>query len=43
MPFQSSDERNRWLPRYMAIDNRLRMHSALGWRPPQQWLVELLC
>jgi transposase InsO family protein len=42
MPFQNSEERNRWLPRYLAIYNRLRKHSALGWRSPQQRLVELL-
>ncbi|WP_051016977.1 IS481 family transposase [Cyanobium gracile] len=42
MPFQNSDERNRWLPRYLAIYHRLRKHSALGWRSPQQGLVELL-
>jgi hypothetical protein len=30
MPFRNSEERNRWLPRYLAIDNRLRKHSALG-------------
>ena len=42
MSFQNSEERNRWLPRYLAIYNRLRKHSALGWRTPQQRLVELL-
>ncbi len=42
MAFQNSEERNRWLPRYLAIYNRLRKHSALGWRSPQQRLVELL-
>ena len=30
MSFQNSEERNRWLPRYLAIYNRLRKHSALG-------------
>ena len=43
MPFQNSEERVRWLPRYLAIYNRLRKHSALGWRSPQQRLMELLC
>jgi transposase InsO family protein len=43
MSFQNSEERNRWLPPYLAIYNRLRKHSALGWRSPQQRLVELLC
>jgi transposase InsO family protein len=42
MAFQNSEERNRWLPRYLAIDNRVSKHSALGWRSPQQRLVELL-
>jgi hypothetical protein len=32
----------RWLPRYLAIYNRLRKHSALGYRSPQQRLNELL-
>jgi transposase InsO family protein len=36
MAFQNSEERNRWLPRYLAIYNRLRKHSALGWRSPQR-------
>ena len=43
MAFPNSEERNRWLPRYLSIYNRLRKHSALGWRSPQQRLVELLC
>jgi hypothetical protein len=42
MPFQNSEERNRWLPRYLSIYNRLRKLSALGWRLPQQRLAELL-
>ncbi|MEY3463896.1 MAG: hypothetical protein RLZZ468_1674 [Cyanobacteriota bacterium] len=53
MPIQNSEERNRWLPHYLSIYNRLRKHSALGWRsqrPPvdsaslrkQQRLNELL-
>ena len=42
MAFPNSEERNRWLPRYLAIYNRLRKHSALGWHSPQQRLVELL-
>jgi hypothetical protein len=42
MPSQNSDERNRWLHRYPSIDNRLRKHSSLGWRSPQQRLAELL-
>jgi transposase InsO family protein len=42
MAFQASEDRNRWLPRYLVIDNRLRKHSALGWWSPQQRLAELL-
>jgi hypothetical protein len=42
MPFQNSQERNRWLPRYLSINNRLRKHLAIGWHSPQQRLVELL-
>ena len=43
MPFHNSEERNLWLPRYLSIDNRIRSHSALGGRSPQQRLNELLC
>ena len=43
MPFQNSQERNVWLPRYLSIYNRLRKHSALSGRSPQQRLHELLC
>jgi len=43
MPFQNSFERNLWLPRYLSIYNRIRKHSALGGRSPQQRLHELLC
>nr|WP_232756460.1 hypothetical protein [Vulcanococcus limneticus] len=42
MAFPNSEERNRWLPHFMGIYNRLRKHSALGWRSPQQRPVELL-
>ena len=42
MPFQNSEERNRWLPRYLAIYNRHRKHSALVWCSAQQCLVALL-
>ena len=42
MAFQNSEERNRWLPRYLSIDNRLRKHSAIGGQSPQQRLHELL-
>jgi hypothetical protein len=30
MLFHTSGERNRWLPRYLASNIRLRHHSALG-------------
>jgi transposase InsO family protein len=43
MPFQNSEDRNQWLPRYLSIYNRLRKHTALGGRAPQQRLNELLC
>ena len=43
MPFQNSEEHNQWLPRYLSIYNRLRKHTALGGRAPQQRLNELLC
>ena len=43
MPFQNSQERNAWLPRCLSIYNRIRKHSALGSRSPQQRLNELLC
>ena len=42
MPFQNSQERNAWLPRYLSIYNRIRKHSALGSRSAQQRLNELL-
>jgi transposase InsO family protein len=42
MAFPNSEERNRWLPRYLGIHNRLMKHSALSWRSPQQRLAELL-
>ena len=43
MPFQNSQERNAWLPRYPSIYNRIRKHSALGSQSPQQRLNVLLC
>jgi len=42
MAFPNSEERKRWLTRYLGIYNRLRKHSALGWLSPQQRLAELL-
>jgi transposase InsO family protein len=42
MPFQTSDERNRWLPSYLGLYNRPRSHMALGGLSPQQRLNQLL-
>ena len=41
MAYPNSEECNQWLPRYLAINNRLRKHSALGWLSPQQRVTEL--
>lgn len=38
MAFQTSAERNRWLPRYLAIYNGRRCHMALADRTPIQQL-----
>jgi hypothetical protein len=43
MPYQHYEERNRWLPGYLSIYNRIRSHSARGGRSPQQRLNELFC
>ncbi len=37
----NSEERNRWPPRYLAIDKCLKKHSTIGLRSPQQRLCEL--
>jgi len=42
MAFQSSEERKRWLPRYLGLYNGRRCHMALGGLSPQQRLVALL-
>jgi transposase InsO family protein len=42
MPFQTSNERNRWLPRYLGLYNSRRSHMALGGLSPQQRLNQLL-
>jgi transposase InsO family protein len=42
MSFQTSEERNRWLPRYLGIYNGRRCHMALGGLSPQQCLNRLL-
>ena len=36
--YQISEERNRWLPRYLGIYNGNRCHMALGGLSPQQCL-----
>ena len=38
MAFQTSEERNSWLPRYLAIYNGRRCHMALAGRTPFQQL-----
>jgi hypothetical protein len=42
MPFQTSGEQNRWLPRYLKLYNGRRCHMALGGLSPQQCLQRLL-
>ena len=42
MAFQTSEERNLWLPRYLALYNGRRCHMALGGLSPQQRLAVLL-
>ena len=42
MAFQTSEERKRWLPRYLKLYNQRRCHMALGGLSPQQRLVALL-
>ena len=42
MPFQTSVERNLWLPQYLSIYIRLIEHSVLDGISPQQWFDELL-
>jgi transposase InsO family protein len=41
MAFQTSEERNSWLPRYLAIYNGRRCHMALAGRTPFQQLCLL--
>ncbi len=40
--YQTSEEHNRWLPRYLEIYNGRRCHMALGGLSPQQCLQRLL-
>ena len=42
MAFKTSEERNRWLLRYLELDNGRRCHMALGGLSPQQSLQRLL-
>jgi hypothetical protein len=42
MPFQTSNERNSWLPRYVGLYNGRRSHMALCGLSPQQRLIQLL-
>jgi hypothetical protein len=42
MAYQTSEERNQWLPRYLGIYNGRRCHMALGGRTPRQSLQRLL-
>jgi len=42
MSFQTSEERKRWLPRYLGLHNQRRCHMALGGLSPQQRLAVLL-
>lgn len=42
MAFQTSEERNRWLPRYLGLYNDRRCHMALVGLSPQQCLQRLL-
>jgi hypothetical protein len=41
MPFTSSEERKRWLPRYLASYNGRKYHMAIGGRTPFQKLKRL--
>jgi len=41
MPFTSSEERKRWLPRYLSIYNGRRCHMAIGGRTLFQQLQRL--
>jgi len=42
MAFRTSEERNRWLPCYLALSNGRRCHMTLGGLSPQQGLTALL-
>ena len=42
LAFQTSEERKRWLPRYLRLYNQRRCHMALGGLSPQQRLHALL-
>ena len=40
--YQTSEERNHWLPRYLGIYNGHRCHMALSGLTPEQCLQRLL-
>ena len=42
MSFQNSEERKRWLPRYLRLYNQRRCHMAFSGLSPQQRLAVLL-
>jgi len=42
MPYQTSVERNHWLPRYLGLYNVRRSHMALGGLSPKQRLNQLM-
>ena len=42
MPFQTSQERKRWLPRYLRLYSQHRCHMANGGLSPQQRQAVLL-
>ena len=42
MSYQTSEEQNHWLPRYLGIYNSHRCNMALGGLTPQQSLQRLL-
>jgi hypothetical protein len=42
MALPTSEERNRWLPRYLDLSNGRRRHMALGGLSPKQRLAALL-
>ncbi len=41
LPYSSSEERKRWLTRYLTIYNDRTFHKAIGGRTPSQQLNRL--